>query len=192
MGSYCRTMKRISIFLAIALLAVPAVSRAQDAATEERFNKLSAKIDVLIESRDAQNRKIEELARAIESLQQQAGRPSPNYASQEDVKLLAEKLKEVDRKRQEDNDRILDSIKRELASAIRTPSPRPTPAAGDTSSIPDKGYEHVVKEGETLSAIIAAYRENNVKVTLDQVLKANPGLKPTQMRVGQKVFIPAP
>lgn len=49
-----------------------------------------------------------------------------------------------------------------------------------------------MKKGDTLSTIVQAYRDNNIKVTMDQILKANPGLKPERMRVGQKIFIPAP
>jgi LysM repeat protein len=187
-------MKRVFLFLIFALCSGPALLRAQDAATEERLNKLAAQIEVLIEAKDQQNRKIEQLARAIENLQAQASKPDPGYASQEDLKLLADKLKEVDRKRQEDNERILDMIKTEIPKILRSGTPRSTPPATipDEPSTPKEGYEHVVKSGETLSAIIQAYRDNGVKVTLNQVLRANPGLKPEQLRPGQKVFIPDP
>jgi len=39
---------------------------------------------------------------------------------------------------------------------------------------------------------VKAYKDNNINVTMDQVLKANPGLKPEKLRVGQKIIIPAP
>ncbi len=189
-------MKRISIFLAVALLATPALVRAQDAATEERFNKLAAQIDVLIESKDAQNKRIEELARAVEALQQQMNKPSPDYASAEDLKHLADKIKEVDQKRQEDNERILDGIKKELknfsVAAARASSSKPNPAVIDTTPIPDKGFEYIIQSGDTLSVIAAAYKEKNIKVSVAQILKANPGLDEKKLRVGQKIFIPAP
>jgi LysM repeat protein len=60
------------------------------------------------------------------------------------------------------------------------------------ATTPDKGFEYEVKKDDTLSLIVKAYRDNNIKITMDQVLKANPGLKPEKMRVGQKIFIPAP
>jgi LysM repeat protein len=47
-----------------------------------------------------------------------------------------------------------------------------------------------VKEGDTLSAIVEAYRKAGYKITVDDVLKANRGLKPTSLRVGQKIIIP--
>src|SRR5438045_2826192 len=95
--SYCRHMKRISFLTVIALLAMPMISTAQDAATEERLNKLSAQIDVLIEAKDAQNKRIEELANQLGELQKQVARPSGNYASTDDVQKLADAIKEVDK-----------------------------------------------------------------------------------------------
>jgi LysM repeat protein len=60
----------------------------------------------------------------------------------------------------------------------------------DRSAPVEKGYEYTVQSGDTLSAIVQAYRDQGVKVTVDDVLKANPSLKPSSMRVGQKIFIP--
>jgi len=37
-----------------------------------------------------------------------------------------------------------------------------------------KGYEYIVKSGDTIAAIVAAYQQSGVKVTVNQVLKANP------------------
>ena len=43
-----------------------------------------------------------------------------------------------------------------------------------------------------LSIIVKAYRDQGIKVTADQILKANPGLDPKNLIVGKKIFIPAP
>ena len=71
--------------------------------------------------------------------------------------------------------------------AIHTKADKP--AKSDKS---DKGFEHTVKSGDTLSGIIAAYREQNIKVNKEQIMAANPGLVPEKMRLGQKIWIPAP
>ncbi|MCD6340109.1 MAG: LysM peptidoglycan-binding domain-containing protein [Verrucomicrobia bacterium] len=55
-----------------------------------------------------------------------------------------------------------------------------------------KGYEYTVKPGDTLSAIVQAYRREKINVTIDAVLKANPGLDPRRLLPGQKIFIPDP
>jgi len=191
-------MNRISIFLAAALLAAPATLRAQDAATEERLNKLSAHIEDLVAAKEAQDKRLAELARAVDALQRQADKPAGNFASPEDVKQLAEKIKEVDRNRQQDNERVLEELhKLGKTFSARPPrvshdTPPPAPAANDAPSTPDKGFEYKVQPGDSLSIIAQAYREKNIKVSVDQILKANPGLKAEKLRAGQKIFIPAP
>ncbi len=192
-------MKRISLFLCAALLAVPALSPAQDAATEERLNRLSAQIDVLMEAKESLNKKIDDLAGQIRDLQTQVTKPTGNYASADDVKQLADKLKEIDQKRQQDNEQILktlQSLRTSLSGggSSHRGSSTSTPTANIDTSSPhtDKGYEYVVKQNDSLAAIVKAYRDNNIKVTLAQVEAANPGLKPESLKVGQKIFIPAP
>ena len=193
-------MKRISFGLALALFTTPLAVRAQDAATEERLNKLTAQIQDLVEAQGAQSKRIEALAKELQAMQQeQQNKPVVNYASHDDLKELAAKLKEVDNKRQEDNDHILAVLKSlgKNLGANTSKKPVVTPKATDepaskVPASPEKGFEHEVKSGQTLSAIIQAYRDQNIKVTLKQVLDANPGLKPEKMYIGQKIFIPAP
>jgi LysM repeat protein len=192
-------MKRFSFLLLAGMLAMPVITRAQDAATEERLNKLSAQMDVLIEAKDAQNKRIDELARQVRELQEQAGKPNASYATPEDLKRLADKLKEVDDKRVADNESVVKTIeklgKNLGAAPIKRTVPTAVPNTGDsspTSAIPSEGFEYIVQSGDTLGAIVKAYRDKNIKVTIQQVLNANPGLKPESMKVGQKIFIPAP
>jgi len=84
---------------------------------------------------------------------------------------------------------------------LETPVPQPKRSApssskdtssGATSTTPEKGFEYVVQSGDRLDTIVQACREKGVKVTVSQILKANPGLKAERLKVGQKVFIPAP
>ncbi len=49
-----------------------------------------------------------------------------------------------------------------------------------------------MKSGDTLAAILAAYQQSGVKVSQSQVIKANAGLNPDRLKVGQKLFIPEP
>jgi len=192
-------MKRIGILvLGLALSAAPAL-RAQDAATEERFNKLAGQIEDLRASQEAMTKRIEALGKEIDSLHGQLEKPSGNYASDEDLKRLAESVKEIDRKRLDDYEKIrleLKNLGRSLAAPATTTRKPPIAntdnSTSDRPSTPEKGFDYQVKKGDTLSIIVQAYRDNNIKVTMDQILKANPGLKPEKMRVGQKIFIPAP
>jgi septal ring factor EnvC (AmiA/AmiB activator) len=186
-------MKRFSfLFLASALLC-PAVGHAQDAATEERLNKLSGKIEDLIAAHETFRKHLTDLSRELQALREQQGKPSPNYAAQEDLQRVADAVKEVDRKRVEDNEKVRSELLK-IAKLLNAPPIRKTADPGPTEKahIPDKGYEYVIQKDDTLSAIVQAYREKNIKVSIDQILKANPGLKPEKMQLGQKIFIPAP
>jgi LysM repeat protein len=193
-------MKRISFLLvALALCAAPAV-RAQDAATQERLDKLSGRIDDLENSRDALKKRVDELVKEVESVREQAAKPSGNYARQEDLNQLAEKIKEVDRKRMDDADKIhteLLKLRKVLemplspSKAKATPQPKEKSAPEQTPT-DDKVFPYVIQSGDTLGAIVQAYKEKNIKVTIKGIEKANPGLKADRLIVGQKIFIPAP
>lgn len=205
-------MKRISLLLAALLLCGISKVRADDAATEERLNQLSGKIEDLIASQETQRKQLADLRREIESLREQASKPTGNFAAQEDLKRVADAVKEVDRKRLEDYDKIRTTIKdlgttlaaqppqrtkksdsgtMEIAQVDKHPKSEKT-ARSDKSEKSEKGFEYTIKSGDTLSGIVAAYREQNIKVTKDQIIGANPGLVPEKMKLGQKIWIPAP
>jgi LysM repeat protein len=200
-------MKRISLLLAALLLCGISKVRADDAATEERLNQLSGKIEDLIASQEAQRKQLAELRREIDGLREQASKPTGNFAAQEDLKRLADNVKEVDRKRLEDYEKIRTTIK-DLGKTLATSSPSTTPQKTKKSDSgpmeiakadkpaktekSEKGFEHTVKSGDTLSGIVAAYREQNIKVNKEQIMAANPGLVPEKMKLGQKIWIPAP
>ncbi len=193
-------MRRISFLIVSAALCAAPQARAQDAATQERLDKLTGQIEDLLAARAEQDKRITALAAQLSELREQSTKPNANYASQEDLKRLAEAVREVDRKRLEDYDKIhADLLK--LGKTLSVPAPPPkrpvetTPLAGDAGSSTkaggdEKGFEYVVQKGDTLSIIVQAYREKNVKVTVEQIVKANPGLVPEKLRVGQKIFIP--
>ena len=192
-------MKRIFFFLIALSLCGGRGLRAQDAATEERLKKLTGLVQDLQESKETQRKQIESLSREVQSLREQVSKPTGNYATQDDLRTLARKLQEIDQKRIEDNERIVKKIEK-LGETLASPPPakknRPKPEPADNpgsgGATPDKGFEHIVASGDTLSTIAQAYKEKGIKVTVDQILKANPGLVPEKIKVGQKLFIPAP
>ena len=201
-GFYCRHMKRISFWLAaIALFGAP-VMRAQDAATEERLNKLSGQMESVIETQQELSKRMAGLAKEVENLREQAGKPTGNYASQQDMELLKDKVKEVDRKRLEDAEKVRTELLNIRNGVLKSPgpgsarktgkAPPPDKSEPDKPVKPEAGFEYVIKSGDTLSAIAQAYKEQNIKVTVDQILQANPGLKANSMVPGKKIFIPAP
>jgi nucleoid-associated protein YgaU len=205
---YFQRMKQVSIlFMALSLCAGP-VLYGQDAAVEERLNKLNGHVEDLLAAQAEQQKRLAAQAKEIESLRAQQSQPNASYASQEDLRKVAEKFQaiaqEIDQKRQADKELILKEIeklgktvsmppagKKSAPKAAPAPVADPTPAA----ATPEKGYGfYTIKPNDTLSGIVKLYKDQTppIKVTVDQILKANPGLEATKLKEGQKIWIPGP
>jgi nucleoid-associated protein YgaU len=207
-ASYCRRMKRFLIISVAVWLGggfhLPAQSGssasngADQQAAAERYQKLAGKVQDLAEAQEALQKRLAALAAEIRALREEQAQPNTDMVSREELKRLAEKVQEIDQKREEDKELILKEITR-LAKTISTPAAGPqrkpvadtTPATGGEKSY--EGYEYVVKSGDTLMAIVSAYKEQGIKVTVEQIVKhpLNAKLDPNKLRVGQKIFIPA-
>ena len=196
-------MKKISILLLLVALSATTVF-GQDSATQQQIDQLRGKIQDLTEAQDAQKKAIDELAKKINELSDKVNTPPVSTgASTDDLKALAEKVQEIDKKRQADRELIIKQIEA-LGKAtggssthVRTPAnttTTSTTSAGDTATPtgPQKGYYYTVEQGDMLSAIAKAYRDKGVKVTTTQILKANPGLDANKLIAGKKIFIPDP
>jgi septal ring factor EnvC (AmiA/AmiB activator) len=183
-------MKRIFLyytFLALAAASVPA----QDAAVEERLNKLRGQIEDILAAQSQIQKQMSELARELAAVREQVSSANGNLATQEDVRRLTEKLKEVDRKRAEDNELVTRTIEK-LGRSAPVPAPRSKPVVEDTppAGAPQNGYEHVIQKNDSLSLIVQAYKAKGVKTSTAEILKANPGLNANKLVVGRKIFIP--
>ena len=208
MDSYFRGMKRIFLWLAFALGLALAISRslAQDRAeaaaaiaarqdAEDRYQRLSASVQELQAANAGLQKKLSALIEELQKVREEAARNGANYATHEDLNRLAEKLREVDQKREADNRRILDALEK----LAKTPIPAAPPANGENGpsgkqkSEPrqtEKGYWYEIKREDKLSVIVQEYRKKGVKVTLQQVKDANPDVNPNRLLVGQKIWIP--
>ncbi|MCX7722250.1 MAG: LysM peptidoglycan-binding domain-containing protein [Verrucomicrobiae bacterium] len=186
-------MKRVLRLTIAAVLGCGLHLYGQDAATEERLNKLQGQVEDLFAAQRAQREQIAELARELAALNARHANAQTQFVTREELRLLAEKIQELDRKREADKELILREIEK-LGKTLSAPSRAANvPAVDATQLSPDqKGYEYVIQPGDTLSAIAEAYRQRNIKVTVEQILAANPGLDPKRLKVGQKIFIPAP
>jgi len=193
-------MKRFGWCLVLLSLLAVAPVRAQDAATEERLNKLNGLIEDLISAQKSLQQQLTAVSREVAQLREQmANKPTVDYASAEDVKRLSDAVREVDRKRMDDYEKIRSEIVK-LGNVVTAPPPRsskrqaaaPEPAPSEKPAHPESGFEYIVEKGDALSMIVQRVREKGIKVTMDQVLKANPGVKAETIRPGQKLFIPAP
>lgn len=173
--------------------------RAEDAAIEERLNKLSGLVQDLQEFKESQRKQIEALGKEVSSLREQLAKPTGDYASREDVRKLAEAVQKIDQNRKDDNEKIAKQIENigKVAAGGGKKLPKPAPIVEEHPRVRgpggnENGFEYEIQSGDTLSTIAQAYREKGVKVTLDQIYKANDGLNEKSLKVGQKIFIPKP
>lgn len=65
------------------------------------------------------------------------------------------------------------------------PEPTTTPNQRADAPAPIDGPTHTIKAGETLSKIAKQY-----DVSIDSLITANPTVKPTALRLGQKIILP--
>jgi TolA-binding protein len=198
-------MKKISLWVLL-LVFTASLARAQDAATQQQIDKLTGQIQDLLEVQAQQTKRIDALEKDVADLRDKVNTPVVNdSASVEDLKKLAEQVREIDRKRQEDRELILKQIENLGAAAALTPLPKhhaaALPLADDSASTkatapapgtPQKGQEYEVKEGDSLLLIIQRCREQGIKVKESQVIAANPDINPDLLIPGQKIFIPDP
>jgi TolA-binding protein len=176
-----------------------AILAAERQENEERFKTLNAKIDQLVEANEAYQKKINRLAGEVDKLKEEVER-SKNDTMKDTVKRLEEAIKEVDRQRIADNEKIV----AEFAKIGKTLSPgpatsnaaKPPVGAGTTPprppAGPEKGYEYLVKSGDTGGTILQFYRDQGVKISLRQLMEANPGVNWNKLKIGQKIFVPMP
>jgi LysM repeat protein len=195
-------MKCIFVWCLILSCCV-AAARAQNAATQQQIDELNGRIQNLQDMQAVQGKRIEALEKEISDLRDKTSQPPPatDAASATDLKKLADQVQEIDRKRQEDRELILKEIEKlakvsgSPAASRKPPQALTTPTADNPAPAgtgPQKGYDYTIQRGDTLLAIVKAYRDQGIKVTTEQILKANPGLDPKSLIVGKKIFIPAP
>ncbi len=192
-------------FLAIAQTPPPSTQELQ-----EKVERLSGDVERLTQDNLSLKNKISTLAEEMAKMREEVARANANANTgvQDDIKRLAEKIKDVDEARVKGNrdisnqiqklgDDLETMIKKELSKKPSRPT-HPIDEPKDTSdSTPQKGYEYVIQSGDTLSTVLQAYnkefKSKGMKtVTMQQVIDANPKVNWNSLQVGKKIFIPAP
>lgn len=193
-------MKRFLLFasfLGTTCLLEPTSALAQGSSLDTRAlredcRRLQSQLADLLEAHNALKSELSKFRSEVRQLRAQTATKDPAAVTRADLEGLAKSIREVDRKRIQDKDLILKEMQALLRS---TPTGAKPPTAPPHS---EKGFDHTVETGQTISAIIAAYntklKRQDVKkrITLKSVLDANPNLNPRTMRIGQSLFIPDP
>ena len=183
------------------LLEAAVIAAQKDA--EERYRRLSADVqaiqetqELILKRQEETRQRLDKLADEFRALKDDQGRAALNYASREDLRKFVEKLKEVDDKRESDKKLILENIKDLAKLPIAAPAEvRPPRRSAEPPE--EEPFIYEVKPNDNLLAIIAEYnahfeKNGQGKITLAQVVKANPGLNPDLLFAGKKIRIPVP
>ncbi len=166
-------------------------------AAEERYRRLNTAVEGLLAAQAEQQRRLEALASELCQLRLDSAKPQGDFVTREQLNQLVETVREVDRKREADQRMILKEIEnlgRSVTASLQAPSQRRTEPERSTGPAYDEVAEHTVEQGQTLSAIVAAYnaeyKKRGKRTSLKLVQDANPNIKPESIQVGQKVNIP--
>ena len=98
-------------------------ARAQDAATQQQLDQISGRIQDIYGVLDKQDKRLAALEKSVSDLQDKLNQPVVNNsASADDLKKLAEQVKELAQKQQDDNDVVLKEFEK-LEKAGGPPAP---------------------------------------------------------------------
>jgi len=181
---------------------------AEKQAGDERYARISADIQALQAANEDLQNKITGLQEEIRKMRDDQSHQPDHPASTDDVKHLADKIEEVDKKREEDKAAITEEVRNSIAGlekALGTGGspppvhvPTPKQAVNDTPAPgAENGFVYTVQSGDSLGAIVHAYntdfKSKGMKtITLKQTREANPNVDWNKLRVGQKIVIPRP
>ena len=187
-----------------ALAEAAAVAAQRDA--EENYKRLAADVQAVMETQgliqkhqEEFRQRLDKLSDEIRTLKEEQARASGNSVTREELRKYIDKLKEqLDEQREADKKLILGNIK-ELAKVPVVPAVEPpkTSARHSKEEASDEHYVYTVKKNDRLLDIVVACNEKfqkngQSKITMEQVLEANPGLKANHLVTGKKIIIPIP
>jgi nucleoid-associated protein YgaU len=152
---------------------------------QEDINRLKGQIEGI-------ELELERLRRDVDTVR--SDQPRATEAALQSVQAslasMDSRIRAVDAARERDKKEIVDNLSGKISQIVSSSSgsrPRSGASSAPKRKVSDEGYEHVVAPGETLSAIAQAY---NVRSA--DIIDANGLENPNALRVGQKLFIPAP
>lgn len=178
-------MKTLFIFLLPAVIATLLSGCVTGPSPEEvrrdaDMQKMAQKVMELQERVGVVQQENQAIGRDIEDLK--AANRNAGSSTQARIDALEKQMQTLQRARAEDRSAIVNDISRKVQGMVGGSSKSSSGSSDSGSS--DYGYEHIVKSGETLSAIAKAYG-----VSMSSIRKAN-RMKDDRVRIGQKLFIP--
>jgi len=117
----------------------------------------------------------------VETLEMEIGRISRELDSLR--RSVENRCAAIELKSEEDKREMIKRLSAQLEKLLKQAAPpaaAPVPSGGSAT-----GYEHIVRQGETISTIAKAYN-----VTPKAIIEANKIKNPSLIQIGQKLFIP--
>lgn len=151
--------------------------RQEVAQTQGNVDRLSADVARLQARVEALAVVQQEIARQMEALE--ASSRQEDARTRDTVATLSQTVTALGEAQRNARQEIVDTMAKRVADMMaQTQKTSGSPRA-------ERGYEHVVQAGQTLSEIATAY-----KVKVQDIIKANRIENPNALKVGQKLFIP--
>lgn len=122
------------------------------------------------------------MAGHIETLEMEIGRISRELDTLR--RTLDTRCANLERKSEADKRELVAKLTAQLEKLLAQ-APAPVAPSRSASSGNVSGYEHIVRQGETLSTIAKAYN-----VTAKVIVESNRIKNPDRLSIGQKLFIP--
>ena len=131
--------------------------------------------------------KLADAQATITSLQGEIGAVRNSAAKAADIAAVDAKVEEFKTAVTTNLNGVVEQLnaQKKVLEAVKT-SPKATGTTGGTATVTAGPGEYVVKSGDTPRKIAAS-----AGVSVTELLKANPGLDPKKMHVGQKLKLPA-
>jgi len=168
---------------------------------EARYKRLTADIEDLKVTLQSCQQRLNEQREEIKRLNDELSRANSNkdVITRDDLKHLADKIKEVDEKRVADDEKVMAEfgrLRKDLTAPLKSSAPAPStqskPSSTTVKTGGDKGYEYTIRAGDNPRVIAQALVKQGMKITSKQITDANPAIVDwSKLRVGQKIFIPA-
>jgi len=165
------------------MLRVQQQQREDSLLLQDDLRRIRARLDYLEQEMNRLSKQVD-----AAGADQARGYQSQMQGMTASIEDLQKRIRAVDAARESDKKEIVDTLSRRIQEVLKSSAPaRSSASSTPRRAVSNEGYEHVVQSGETLSAIAKAYG-----VSSADIIQAN-GLKSADMlRVGQKLFIPAP
>ncbi|MBU4460135.1 MAG: LysM domain-containing protein [Verrucomicrobia bacterium] len=150
---------------------------------QEQIQRLSGRIEGI----EMETQRLAAETESVRKLASSAGE-SQGRLLQGQVQEIGTRVRQLEAARETDRQAIVDDISRRMAEIMKKSSVGSSSSGARTvtrRSSSSSGYEHVVKAGESLSAIAAAYGVSSAVIAQENGIS-----DPSKVRVGQKLFIP--